>query len=243
MENQENINPTELIKAGRRQLANGNRPIDVFKFIRSKVDDPELRAQIMEQINGRKSFPEKRVEKKEPARFKSKKHPKSELRKAKYAVEDFWEAIGKLNGTGILLIGMGLIFGLFAAIFEVPNWGNVAFSIVSGLAMMMIVRSQINWEESNNIYASLGIFSASIFIELMIFGIPYALIPGIFFVVSNKIIGLIALAISASPIVYVVIRFATLYPFISMIFRKNEMERFSPMIRNRAKQELKKESF
>ncbi len=144
------------------------------------------------------------------------------LRNAKYAIEDFNEAINGLHkcslGHGFLLsiLTMGLLFGA-------QNITNILFCTLTML-IMTTMSKQLPFKQREAIYFGMGIYLFLVILEYLIGGIPDPLIPTPELKIGSTRKGLVRLVSGITPYIYLGCRLAFVYVFIILFNQRKKLE-------------------
>jgi hypothetical protein len=145
------------------------------------------------------------------------------LRKAKYAIEDFEDAIGGLGK--VALAHVVLILGLiFSVLMGAANFINIFFSLTT-IAVLIGFRTKLSFRAHEMVFLGLGIFYFIFILELIIGGIPDSMLPILGLDNMSTRTGVVKLLNSISPFVYLGCRVILGYPFLIILQKLNVLKK------------------
>ena len=145
------------------------------------------------------------------------------LRKAKYVIEDFEDAIGGLGK--VALAHMVLILGLvFSVLMGAANFTNIFFSLIT-IGALMGFRTKLSFRAHEMVFMGLGIYYFIFILELIIGGIPDSILPALGIDNINRRTGVVKLLNSISPFVYLGCRVILGYPFLIILQKLNALKK------------------
>ncbi|MFT5168462.1 MAG: hypothetical protein ACI8P3_003705 [Saprospiraceae bacterium] len=137
------------------------------------------------------------------------------LRKAKYAIEDFEDAINGLKKVSFVhgALVLALLFSVFMG---AKNIVNIFFSLVT-IATLLGLGAKLSFRTMEMILTGLVIYYFILIFELVIGGIPDKLIPGLGLNHFSRGSGIVKLFNEVSPLVYLGSRALLGYPFFRIL--------------------------
>lgn len=118
------------------------------------------------------------------------------LNNAKYALEDFDDAVNDLTKVGILFIVLALAMGLSMA-FDANNFGHLFFSFAVGAALLVIPR--LDFLPTGNLIGLTAGYFGVLAAEAVVFGLPDLLLP---FLNAGEWRGFPVMANHMTPFIY-----------------------------------------
>ncbi|MEZ5041753.1 MAG: hypothetical protein R2828_17795 [Saprospiraceae bacterium] len=226
----QNIDEQALIEQGLRMKANGLGSTFVYKFIRDKIEDPEIRGRILEAINRPAGLEKGRTNPK--ALSEDGKKEARELRIGKYKYEDYLEAVQKLRLIGFGFLFLGTIFLLSSYSFRAASLPHAVTSLFGG-AFVLLVYKSVSWDRLQNIYVGIGVFLLAILLEYLAFGLPDPVIPRLGEIGNRVYVNFITITNSVSPLIYFGAKVAFSYLFFMVWYTRSQVEKMPLQIRRR----------
>lgn len=149
------------------------------------------------------------------------------IKRAKYAIEDFDEAVAGMNRS---TVGNGLLalFMLISIILGAANIPHLVFSLISAAAVVLMAMF-LPFKDREAILFGVGIYLALFFVELFAAGVPDTLIPSLDLNIQRRG-GILQLINGLSPYVYLGCRLVFSFVFFLVLHRRNQIDKHPKMI-------------
>lgn len=145
------------------------------------------------------------------------------LRKAKYAIEDFAEAINGLKKVSLVhvVLVVALAFSVFMG---AKNIVNIIFSLVT-IAALLGLRASLSFHAKEMVYMGIVVYYIILILELVIGGTPDTIIPSIGLDNISTRSGLVKLLNGISPFVYLGCRVLMGFSFLVILQKLNALKK------------------
>ena len=218
MENQE-INEAEIIEGAKKMTENGLGSAFVYKWVRERVPDAEMRKRILDQVNNVNAKSKDKKDKTQVAKERK-------IREAKYLYEDFTDSIRKINRAAYILIGLGVLWIVLniTMISFIPSHGVV--SVLSGIAIL-VLKGVFDFKEQQILsIASVGFLVLTI-LEYLTLGLPSRLLPGLGETNTHKLVNIITLVNDFSPLLYYAVKIGLSFFLFKALYLGTQVSKLS----------------
>lgn len=223
MEKDKSINEAELIAAGKAMIADGLGARFMLEKMNARIQDDDIRARVVAAILEKPNIFANNQSKQQL------QHDRK-IRQAIFAIDDFSDAINKLKRSSITGVFFAFLLTFFALSFGSNNFLFAIFTLITGIGLWFS-RSRVNWNEESIILTMLAGCLLFFGLELLVFGLPDPLVPGIGKPTRYKVTYIaffLNILNSCTWLIYILVRLFMISPLLMIFYKKNELDKISP---------------